>query len=166
MPHVHLVSSYRYPAKPRLDLNEVAKWLMSGPQVARDLAPFCWTYLDRPADGTVMLTWQPLQRLGNNFASDGYVWAPPEQVYTHDLGNGLVSSDTRHTVPKQTKKKQAEKLTARRGLKYTTSSPATFRASSIRFTLDDGSGSFPCKGISILPNQTSASSLFIMARPS
>ncbi|CAJ0546178.1 Ff.00g096510.m01.CDS01 [Fusarium sp. VM40] len=90
LPHVHLISSFRYPAMPRLDLNEVAKWLMSAPQVARDRAPFFWTYLDKPTDGTILLTWQPLQRLGTNFATDGYVWAPPEQVYKHDLGNGLM----------------------------------------------------------------------------
>ncbi|KAF5582568.1 hypothetical protein FPCIR_9417 [Fusarium pseudocircinatum] len=90
MPHVHLISSFRYPVMPRLDLNEVAKWLMAAPQVARDRAPFFWTYLDKPTDGTILLTWQPLQRLGTNFATDGYVWAPPEQVYKHDLGNGLM----------------------------------------------------------------------------
>ncbi|KAM5356081.1 hypothetical protein ACJ41O_002727 [Fusarium nematophilum] len=90
MPHVHLISSFRYPVMPRLDLNEVAKWLMSAPQVARDRAPFFWTYLDKPTDGTILLTWQPLQRLGTNFATDGFVWAPPEQVYKHDLGNGLM----------------------------------------------------------------------------
>ncbi|KJZ72643.1 hypothetical protein HIM_08002 [Hirsutella minnesotensis 3608] len=75
---------------PRLDVNEVTKWLMSAPQVARDRAPFFWTYLDKPADGTILLTWQPLQRLGTNFATDGFVWAPPEQVYKQDLGNGLM----------------------------------------------------------------------------
>ncbi|KAL6403104.1 SWI/SNF and RSC complexes subunit ssr4 [Ilyonectria robusta] len=90
IPHVHLISSFRYPAMPRLDLNEVAKWLMSAPQVARDRAPFFWTYLDKPTDGTILLTWQPLQRLGTNFATDGFVWAPPEQIYKHDLGNGLM----------------------------------------------------------------------------
>ncbi|KAG5928649.1 hypothetical protein E4U42_000255 [Claviceps africana] len=90
MPHVHLVSSYRYPTMPRLDINEVTKWLMTAPQVARDLAPFFWTYLDKPADGTIILTWQPLQRLATNFATDGFVWAPPEQVYKNDLGNGLM----------------------------------------------------------------------------
>ncbi|PTB67174.1 DUF1750-domain-containing protein [Trichoderma citrinoviride] len=90
MPHVHLISSYRYPAIPRLDFNEVAKWLMAAPQIARDQAPFFWTYLDKPADGTILLTWQPLSRLGTNFATDGFVWAPPEQIYKHDLGNGLM----------------------------------------------------------------------------
>ncbi|KOS20804.1 SWI/SNF and RSC complexes subunit [Escovopsis weberi] len=90
MPHVHLISSFRYPAIPRLDLNEVAKWLMNAPQIARDRAPFFWTYLDKPTDGTILLTWQPLQRLGINFATDGFIWAPPEQIYKHDLGNGLM----------------------------------------------------------------------------
>ncbi|KAI5466781.1 hypothetical protein BGZ63DRAFT_7662 [Mariannaea sp. PMI_226] len=90
MPHVHLISSFRYPVMPRLDINEVAKWLMSAPQVARDRAPFFWTYLDKPADGTILLTWQPLQRLGTNFATDGFIWAPPEQLYKQDLGNGLM----------------------------------------------------------------------------
>ncbi|KAM0481552.1 hypothetical protein ACHAPX_003663 [Trichoderma viride] len=90
MPHVHLISSYRYPAIPRLDFNEVAKWLINAPQIARDQAPFFWTYLDKPADGTILLTWQPISRLGTNFATDGFVWAPPEQIYKHDLGNGLM----------------------------------------------------------------------------
>ncbi|KAL2212268.1 SWI/SNF and RSC complex subunit Ssr4 [Sarocladium strictum] len=90
MPHVHLVSSSRYPAIPRLDPNEVAKWLINAPHIARDKATVFWTYLDKPQDGTVLLTWQPLQRLGVNFATDGYIWAPPEQVFKHDLGNGLI----------------------------------------------------------------------------
>ncbi|PHH92271.1 hypothetical protein CDD83_8196 [Cordyceps sp. RAO-2017] len=90
MSHVHLISSSRYPTMPRVDLNDVTKWLMGAPQVARGGAPFFWTYLDKPNDGTIFLTWQPLQRLGTNFATDGFVWAPPEQVYKQDLGNGLM----------------------------------------------------------------------------
>lgn len=90
MPHVHLVSSFRYPSMPGLDLKDVAKFLMNAPLIARDKAPFFWTYLDRPADGTTLMTWQPLGRLSTNFATDGFVWAPPEQIYKHDLGNGLV----------------------------------------------------------------------------
>lgn len=104
MPHVHLVSSYRYPTMPRMDMNEVAKWLMTAPQIARDRAPFFWTYLDKPADGTILLTWQPLQRLGTNFATDGFVWAPPEQVYKHDLGNGLVRTDTKYNRQRVSRK--------------------------------------------------------------
>ncbi|KEY68463.1 hypothetical protein S7711_01235 [Stachybotrys chartarum IBT 7711] len=90
MPHVHLISSFRYPAMPHPNVNEIAKWLMNAPQVARDRAPFFWTYLDKPADGTIFLTWQPLQRLGTSFATDGFVWAPQEHLYKHDLGNGLM----------------------------------------------------------------------------
>ncbi|KAJ6782849.1 hypothetical protein PWT90_02848 [Aphanocladium album] len=90
IPHIHLISSFRYATIPRLDLNEVAKWLMAAPQIARDKAPFFWGYLDKPADGTVFQTWQPLQRLGTNFATDGFVWSPPEQIYKHDLGNGAI----------------------------------------------------------------------------
>lgn len=63
---------------------------MQAPLIARDKSPFCWQFLDKPADGTVLMTWQPLQRLATNFATDGYVWAPPEALYKHDLGNGLV----------------------------------------------------------------------------
>lgn len=44
-----------------------------------------WTFLDGPQDGTVMLTWQSLNHLGTNFASDGYVWADAEQAYTYDV---------------------------------------------------------------------------------
>ncbi|PHH70995.1 hypothetical protein CDD82_6800 [Ophiocordyceps australis] len=90
MSHVHLVSAFRYPTVARLDVNEVVRWLMNAPQVARDRAPFFWTYLDKPTDGTVLLTWQPLQRLNSNFATDGFIWAPPEQVYKQELGNGLI----------------------------------------------------------------------------
>ncbi|KAJ4150731.1 hypothetical protein LMH87_011468 [Akanthomyces muscarius] len=90
IPHIHLMSSFRYPAAARLDINEVAKWLMAAPQIARDKAPFFWGYLDKPADGTTLLTWQPLQRLGTNFATDGFVWSPPEEIYKHDLRNGAI----------------------------------------------------------------------------
>lgn len=43
-----------------------------------------WTFLDGPPDGTVMLTWQPQNHLGNNFASDGYIWADQEQAFTFE----------------------------------------------------------------------------------
>lgn len=77
---------------------DVTKWLMSAPKIARDTAPFFWTYLDAPADGTIMLTWQPLQRMETNFATDGYIWAAPETYYQQDVGNGLVSSSFVPTI--------------------------------------------------------------------
>lgn len=72
-------------------VSDASKWLMNAPKIARDTAPFFWTYLDAPADGSIMLTWQPLQRLDTNFATDGYIWPYPETYYQQDLGNGLVS---------------------------------------------------------------------------
>jgi hypothetical protein len=63
---------------------------MNAPQIARDKAPFFWTYLDRPENGTVTLTWQPLQLMGTNFAFDGYIWPPAEQHFTQEMGNGIV----------------------------------------------------------------------------
>ncbi|KAK1532650.1 uncharacterized protein CCOS01_04633 [Colletotrichum costaricense] len=86
--HAHLISANHYADQARVDLNQVTKWLMAAPQVAKDKAPFFWTYLDRPRDGQVYLTWQPLKRLGTNFASDGMICGP-EQYHRQDVGNGL-----------------------------------------------------------------------------
>lgn len=72
-------------------LNWILNNLLNAPKIARDTAPFYWTYLDAPPDGTVKLTWQPLQRMGTNFASDGYIWPGPDQYHAQDLKNGLVS---------------------------------------------------------------------------
>ncbi|KAG7115209.1 hypothetical protein HYQ44_007727 [Verticillium longisporum] len=88
LPHIHLISANQYPNQGRLDLQHVTKWLLGAPQVAKDKAPFFWTYLDRPNDGQVLLTWQPLKRLGTQFASDGIIWAP-EQYHRQEVGNGL-----------------------------------------------------------------------------
>lgn len=90
LPHIHLVSSFRYPSVSHINLQDAAKWLMNAPHVARDKSPFFWTYLDKPVDGTILMTWQPSQRMGSNFSTDGFIWAPPEQMYKHDLGNGLI----------------------------------------------------------------------------
>ena len=48
-----------------------------------------WQYISAgPNDGTVLLAWQP-PALGPRFASDGYIWADPEQSY-HFETRGLV----------------------------------------------------------------------------
>ncbi|KAK4044496.1 hypothetical protein C8A01DRAFT_42677 [Parachaetomium inaequale] len=90
LPHVHLLSTFRYASMPRVELPEVTKWLLQAPKIARDTAPFYWTYLECPADGSIFLTWQPTARRGNEFASDGYVWAGPEVSFQQSAGNGLV----------------------------------------------------------------------------
>lgn len=44
-----------------------------------------------------MLVWQPLAKLGTEFASDGYIWADPEQAFSsHTKGYvGSVRTFTR-----------------------------------------------------------------------
>lgn len=88
---------------PRVSLDEVAKWLLNAPKIARDTAPFFWTYLDKPENGQVYLTWQPLSTMGPEFASDGYMWPPAEQYFQQQLPNGLVSAAVPSTLrmPKQ-----------------------------------------------------------------
>ncbi|KAI0161117.1 DUF1750-domain-containing protein [Hypoxylon sp. FL1284] len=90
LPHVHLISTFRYTLKARVDPQEVTSWLMQAPKIARDTAPFFWTYLDRPENGNIFLTWQPLQQMGLNFASDGYIWPHQEQYLQQEVGNGVI----------------------------------------------------------------------------
>ncbi|KAJ1333326.1 SWI/SNF and RSC complexes subunit Ssr4 C-terminal [Microdochium nivale] len=90
LPHVHLVSTYRYPVKATIQPSEVTSLLMQAPKIARDTAPFYWTYLDKPENGSIFLTWQPLQQMNVQFASDGYVWPPQETYYQQEVGNGVI----------------------------------------------------------------------------
>ncbi|KAI1347568.1 hypothetical protein F5Y01DRAFT_294857 [Xylaria sp. FL0043] len=90
LPHVHLLSTYRYTYKAHVQPNEVTNWLMEAPKIARDTAPFFWTYIDKPSNGQIFLTWQPLQLMGTHFASDGIIWPPQEGYYTHEVGNGVI----------------------------------------------------------------------------
>lgn len=90
LPHVHLLSTYRYTYKAQVQPAEVTNWLMQAPKIARDTAPFYWTYLDKPENGQIFLTWQPLQLMGTMFASDGFIWPPQEAYFTQEVGNGVV----------------------------------------------------------------------------
>ncbi|PGG99080.1 hypothetical protein AJ80_09412 [Polytolypa hystricis UAMH7299] len=85
LPHLHLVSNFRYPTMNQMAVETALEYLLAAPKVVRELQPVHWTFLDGPPDGTVMLTWQPLNHLGSNFASDGYVWAGAEHVYHHQV---------------------------------------------------------------------------------
>jgi hypothetical protein len=81
LPHVHLISSYRFPTLPGLQAPQALEYLIKGPQIVRDTSPVAWTFLAAPPpDGTVILTWQP-PRMGTMFASDGMVWADAETAY-------------------------------------------------------------------------------------
>lgn len=87
---MHLVSNYRYPVMNTLSKETAVEYLLSAQKVVRELQPVHWMFLDGPPDGTVVLVWQPLNHLGTDFASDGYVWADVEQVYTTEA-RGYVS---------------------------------------------------------------------------
>ncbi|KAA8644400.1 hypothetical protein EYZ11_002776 [Aspergillus tanneri] len=84
LPHMHLVSRHRYPLMHMMPTETVVEYLLSAQKIVREAQPMHWTFLDGPQDGTVMLTWQPLNHLGTNFASDGYVWADVEQAFTFE----------------------------------------------------------------------------------
>ncbi|KAG0650886.1 swi snf and rsc complexes subunit ssr4 [Hyphodiscus hymeniophilus] len=84
LPHVHLLSTYRFPLLPQLHPDKVAEWLLGAPKITRDQSPFYWTYLDRPVDGTIYLIWQT-PALGNEFPSDGYTL----EMYAHKTGYAL-----------------------------------------------------------------------------
>lgn len=89
--HVHLLSTYRFPVTPsQLHPERVADWLANAPKITRDQAPVYWTYLDRPVDGTVLLSWQT-PTLGQEYPSDGYIWGPGETAFSLEV-MGYVSS--------------------------------------------------------------------------
>ncbi|KAG9245826.1 hypothetical protein BJ878DRAFT_332175 [Calycina marina] len=85
--HIHLVSTYRYPLLPILHPDNAAEWLFAAPKIAQNQAPFYWTYLDRPQDGTILLVWQS-PSLGLELPSDGFVWAPGEIRYQVPASGG------------------------------------------------------------------------------
>lgn len=79
-----MVSLYRYPLLPQLGLETVVNYLLEAPRITREAAGMSWTFLDAPQDGTVILVWQPLTQMGTNAASDGYLWADPEQAFSSE----------------------------------------------------------------------------------
>lgn len=79
---MHLISKHRYPVIANPSLEMIVGFLMEAPKIVRDVQPVQWQFLDAPPDGSLLLTWQPLEYLGTNFASDGYVWADAEQPFT------------------------------------------------------------------------------------
>ena len=82
---MHLISKNRYPITNNPSLETIVGYLLEAPKIVRDLQPVQWQYLDAPPDGTVLLAWQPLEYMGTNYASDGYVWADAEQTFKSDV---------------------------------------------------------------------------------
>jgi hypothetical protein len=95
---MHLVSGYRYPIMHMISVDTIIEYLISAPKVVREL-PMYWTFLDGLQDGTTMLTWQPLNHLGTNFASDGYVWADAEQAFTFEAKGYVCASWNKDPLP-------------------------------------------------------------------
>ena len=60
-------------------------YLTEAPKIVRDVQPMQWQFLDPPADGRLMLVWQPLEYLGTNFASDGYIWGDAEHAFKSEV---------------------------------------------------------------------------------
>lgn len=58
-----------------------------------------WMFLDAPPDGSVMLVWQPLNKLGTRFASDGYVWADQEQFMRHPHQGYVCLTSAKERIP-------------------------------------------------------------------
>lgn len=81
------MSVYRFPTLQTVHQSKIADWLISAPKIANSSAPFYWTYLERPQDGLILLTWQPEAQAGTNFASDGYIWTGAETVYAMPMDN-------------------------------------------------------------------------------
>ena len=84
LPHMHLISKYRYPITNNPSMDTIVGYLLEAPKIVRDLQPVQWQFIDAPADGSVLLVWQPLDYLGTTMASDGYVWGDAEQVAKSD----------------------------------------------------------------------------------
>lgn len=96
LPHLHLVSKYRYPFLNQMSLDTVVSYLTEAPKIVHDLQPVVWKFLEAPPDGTVLLVWQPLDYLGANFASDGYVWGDAEHAFNSEH-NGYVCMSSRQS---------------------------------------------------------------------
>ncbi len=82
---MHLVSKNRYPITNNPSLETIVGYLLEAPKIVRDLQPMQWQFLDAPTDGTLMLTWQPLEHSATHFASDGYIYGDAEQSFKSDV---------------------------------------------------------------------------------
>lgn len=82
--HVHLVSTYRWPTLATVGIHTIVEYLTQAPKITKEVASMNWMFLDAPPDGTVLLVWQPLAQLGTRFATDGYIWADPEQSVSQE----------------------------------------------------------------------------------
>lgn len=88
LPYIHLTSTQRFPQLGQLTEDQAVDYLLQAPRIVRDMAPMVWQIINPPPDGTLFLTWQP-PNLRKHMASDGYVWADPENTF-HFERHGFV----------------------------------------------------------------------------
>ncbi|KAL8867838.1 MAG: hypothetical protein Q9198_008378 [Flavoplaca austrocitrina] len=94
MKHVHLVSTHHFPTSAQIPLPTIVDRLLSAPTIAHDHKPMVWMYIDAPQNGVMLLVWQPMSKLGIEFASDGYVWADAEQAFSSEArGHQVINDD-------------------------------------------------------------------------
>ncbi|KAL8871117.1 MAG: hypothetical protein Q9174_002985 [Haloplaca sp. 1 TL-2023] len=80
--NIHLVSTYAYAVTPNVSLETIANRLVEAPEIVGNVKPMVWMFIDCPADGVMMLCWQPLAKRNTDFASDGYVWLDAETAFS------------------------------------------------------------------------------------
>lgn len=88
--HLHLVVTQSAPLQLQpLQIERALEQLLQAPHTIRN-RPVSWQYWHAPRDGSTFVAWQATNQLRTDFASDGYVWSGPEQVFSRDL-RGCVS---------------------------------------------------------------------------
>lgn len=87
--HLHALCVMKYPLYQSLQPELLVDMLLKTPVVVQQY-PFAWSMIEPPPPGSLMLSWHP-PAMGTSCASDGYVWADPENVHTVDV-KGYVCS--------------------------------------------------------------------------
>lgn len=91
LPHVHLISDFRFPVLHSLNPEQIIEYLTNAPRIVKEVQPMSWQYLAQPPpDGTLLLVWQPEAQRGTQSASDGYLYADAEQSFQQPIA-GYVS---------------------------------------------------------------------------
>ena len=86
--HLHLLSNYQLPRVNNPSLEFLVEQLRKAPRIFSAASTVSWQILDSPTE-FMAFAWQPPQ-LHNRFATDGYLWADPEQHFRQEL-HGYVS---------------------------------------------------------------------------
>lgn len=81
--HLHALCVIKYPLHQSLQPELLVEMLLKTPTVVQQY-PFAWSMIEPPPPGSLMLSWHP-PAMGTSCASDGYVWADPENVHTVDV---------------------------------------------------------------------------------